>query len=183
MHSVKIVRVALATALAITFPSHAAGDKVLRWASAGGVLTWDPHGSTTETPSLVGFRQVYEGLSIIDADLSLRPALATSWQPIDPTTWRFALREGVTFHDGTPFSAEDVVFSIERARAAGSELTAYTSSIAAVKAVDEDTVEISTSIRTCCCRSTCGRSRSSQGPGQRPMASPSPDPSRKVRRP
>jgi peptide/nickel transport system substrate-binding protein len=133
MDAVKVLGLALAAALATTSVAPAASENVLRWASAGGVLSWDPHGSTTETPSLVGFRQVYEGLTLIDADLSLRPALATSWQPIDPTTWRFELRQGVSFHDGTPLSAEDVVFSIERACAEGSELAAYTSSIAAIR--------------------------------------------------
>ena len=144
MRSLKVFGLAFATALATIFAGQAGAENVLRWASAGGVLTWDPHGSTTETPSLVGFRQVYEGLTIIDADLSLRPALATSWQLIDPSNWRFELRQGVSFHDGTPFSAEDVVFSVERARAEGSDLASYMSSIAAVKAVDADTVEIAT---------------------------------------
>jgi ABC-type transport system substrate-binding protein len=113
MRSVKVLRLALATALATVFAGQAASETVLRWASAGGVLTWDPH-VIDETPSLVGFRQVYESQATIDADLILRPALATSWQLLDPITWRFELREGVTFHDGTPFSAEDVVFSLER---------------------------------------------------------------------
>ena len=121
----------------------AGAENVLRWTSAGGVLTWDPHG-TTETPSLVGFRQVYDSLAAIDADLSLRPALATSWQLLDPTSWRFELRQGVRFHDGTPLSAEDVVFSIERARAEGSDLATYTSSIAGIEAIDDGTVEITT---------------------------------------
>lgn len=58
MRAVEVLRLAFATALAMTFAGQAAGENVLRWASAGGVLTWDPHGSTTETPSLVGFRQV-----------------------------------------------------------------------------------------------------------------------------
>jgi peptide/nickel transport system substrate-binding protein len=144
MRSVKVLGLTLATALAMAFAGQAAGENVLRWASAGGVLTWDPHGSTTETPSLVGFRQVYESLNIIDADLRLRPGLATSWQLIDPTSWRFELRRGVSFHDGTPFSAADVVFSIERARAAGSDLAAYTTSIAAVRAIGDAAVEIAT---------------------------------------
>jgi peptide/nickel transport system substrate-binding protein len=145
MRTVRLLRLALATVLVAASTGQAASENVLRWASAGGVLTWDPHGSTTETPSLVGFRQVYEGLTFIDADLSLRPALATSWQPVDPTTWRFELRHGVSFHDGTPFAAEDVVFSIERARSEGSDLRSYMSSIAAIEAVDDDTVEITTS--------------------------------------
>ena len=75
---------------------------------------------------------------------ALRPALATSWRPVNPTTWRFELRRGVSFHDGTPFSVGDAVFSIERARAEGSDLANYTSSIAAVVAVDDDTLEITT---------------------------------------
>jgi peptide/nickel transport system substrate-binding protein len=144
MRAVRLLRLALATALVTAPAGQAAGENVLRWASAGGVLTWDPHGSTTETPSLVGFRQVYEALTIIDADLSLRPALATSWRLLNPTSWRFELRQGVSFHDGKPFSAEDVVFSIERARSEGSDLAAYTSSILAVTAVEDDTVEIAT---------------------------------------
>jgi peptide/nickel transport system substrate-binding protein len=144
MRSVKVVALALATTLATTFAGQAASENVLRWASAGGVLSWDPH-VIDETPSLVGFRQVYESLATIDADLILRPALATSWQLLDPVTWRFELREGVTFHDGTPFSADDVVFSLERARSKATALASYTSGIAAIKAVDRDTVEITTS--------------------------------------
>jgi peptide/nickel transport system substrate-binding protein len=143
MRPVRLLRLALATALVAASAGQAASENVLRWASAGGVLTWDPHG-TTETPSLVGFRQVYEALTIIDADLSLRPALAESWQPIDATSWRFELRQSVRFHDGTPLSAEDVVFSIGRASAEGSDLASYTSSIAGVKAIDGDTIEIAT---------------------------------------
>jgi ABC-type transport system substrate-binding protein len=80
MRAGRLLRLALAMALVTASVGQAAGENVLRWASAGGVLTWDPHGSTTETPGLVGFRQVYEALTIIDADLSLRPALATSWR-------------------------------------------------------------------------------------------------------
>jgi len=144
MRWVKVLQLALATALATAFAGQAGAENVLRWASAGGVLTWDPHGSTTETPSLVGFRQVYESLVTIDADLIPRPALAVAWHLIDPTSWRFELRRGVSFHDGTSFSAEDVVFSIERARSEGSDLAAYTSSIAAVQAVDDATVEVTT---------------------------------------
>ena len=49
------------------------------------------------------------------ADQHGQPALAVSWTNIDPLTWQVKLREGVTFHDGTPFTAEDVIFSLKRA--------------------------------------------------------------------
>ena len=72
------------------------------------------------------------------------PQLALAWKPLDPTTWEFELRPGVTFHDGTPFTAADVVFSIERARAETSDLPAFVDGIATVEAIDDHTVRITT---------------------------------------
>jgi peptide/nickel transport system substrate-binding protein len=73
----------------------------------------DPHLSyTTSTVNI--FLHVFDGLLHRDADLALKPALATAWRTIDPNTWELDLRQGVTFHDGTPFTAEDVKFSFER---------------------------------------------------------------------
>ena len=91
----------------------AAAENVVRWASAEGMPTWDPHGGRSF--AFNGYRQVYESLVQHNADLTLVPGLAVSWDLIDPTTWRFMLRQGVTFHDGTPLTANDVLFSIERA--------------------------------------------------------------------
>ena len=54
---------------------------------------------------------MYEPLVGRNKDLSLAPALATAWKQTSPTVWRFELRKGVQFHDGTPFTADDVVFS------------------------------------------------------------------------
>ena len=182
MRSIKILRLTLAAALATASAGQAAAENVLRWASAGGVLTWDPHASTTETPSLVGFRQVYEGLTLIDADLSLRPALATSWRPVNPTTWRFQLRRGVSFHNGTPFSVGDAVFSIERARAEGSDLANYTSSIAAVVAVDNDTLEITTKHPDMILPVNLRQVAFSRRCGPRDIASAAPGPTPRTRR-
>ena len=63
---------------------------------------------------------------------------------MDPNTWEFELRRGVRFHDGTPFTAEDVVFSIERARAGTSELQTPVANIAAIQALDDRTLHITT---------------------------------------
>ena len=88
--------------------------------------------------------QVYEQLLDIDSNLAIVPQLAVAWKPLDPTTWEFELRPGVRFHDGTPFTAEDVVFSIERARAGTSELQTPVANIAAVEAIDDHTLHITT---------------------------------------
>ena len=89
-------------------------------------------------------KQVYEALLDVDSNLAIVPQLALTWKPLDPTTWEFELRPDVTFHDGTPFTADDVVFSIERARAETSDFRAYVDGITAVEAIDDHTVRITT---------------------------------------
>jgi peptide/nickel transport system substrate-binding protein len=128
----------------VTIITPARAKTVVRWASAAGVLTWDPHGAD-HLASFNGYRQVYESLVLHDAAFNLVPGLATSWRMIDPLTWQFVLREGVTFHDGTPLTAEDVVFSLDRARAP-TAATAHvlSTSITAVRALDARTVVITT---------------------------------------
>ena len=59
---------------------------------------------------------IFDRLVENDANNQLHPALAISWKAVNPTTWEIKLREGVKFHDGGDFSAEDVVFSLERSR-------------------------------------------------------------------
>ena len=87
--------------------------KTLRYASAYEPGTMDPHavGSAYATRVL---NMVYDTLVSRDEDFKVAPGLALSWTS-QPTGWRFKLRPGVKFHDGTPFGADDVVFSIERA--------------------------------------------------------------------
>jgi peptide/nickel transport system substrate-binding protein len=64
----------------------------------------------------MSLHQVYENLVDRSIGYDLEPQLAVAWKLVEPTVWEFQLREGVRFHDGTPFSAQDVVFSIERVR-------------------------------------------------------------------
>jgi peptide/nickel transport system substrate-binding protein len=108
---------ALAIGISILLVSPAAAENVLRYTSlSGGAVTMDPH-SSWQNADRAATAQVYEQLLDIDSNLAIVPQLALAWKPLDPTTWEFELRPDVRFHDGTPFTAEDVVFSIERARA------------------------------------------------------------------
>jgi len=118
-------------------------SKTLRWASQGDILTMDPH-AQNEGLTIAASSYVYEPLVQYDPDFKLVPALATTWQAVSPTVWRFTLRQGVTFHDGTPFDADDVVFSIERALSPTSQFKAYVNGVKLARAVDPFTVEIET---------------------------------------
>ncbi|KIT15087.1 ABC transporter substrate-binding protein [Jannaschia aquimarina] len=128
-------------ALAAALP---AGAAELRFASTTDPNTLDPHaGNSAPNFSLLG--NVYEGLVRRGRDMSIEPALATAWEPIgDGEGWRFTLREGVTFHGGEAFDAEDVVFSYERAASEQSDVASWFASVDRVEAPDATTVEIYT---------------------------------------
>jgi peptide/nickel transport system substrate-binding protein len=118
--------------------------KTLRWTSQGDPLTMDPH-AQNEGLTIAVLNQVYEALVRRDREWKLAPELAVSWTSATPTTWRFKLRPNVKFHDGTPFNADDVVFSLERAMAPTSHFKANVNGISGAKRVDDLTVEILTS--------------------------------------
>jgi len=105
----------------------------------------DPHWSTLGSQA-EALRHVFDTLVDADETLQLQPGLAVSWTPVDDTTWEFKLREGVTFHDGTPFTAEDVKFSIERIPVVTGPMpmTLYTKYVASVEIVDDYTLRIKT---------------------------------------
>ncbi len=117
--------------------------KTLRLADQGDMLSLDPH-SLNETLQLTMLSNVYEGLVGYGKDLKLIPLLATDWKQTSPTVWRFNLRKGVTFHDGTPFTADDVIFSYERAKGPGGDMQAYVGSIKEVRKIDDHTVDFVT---------------------------------------
>ena len=87
---------------------------------------------------------VYETLVQRDRNFQLEPVLATSWTRTNPTTWRFELRKGVLFHDRTPFTADDVIFSWQRARGEGSDVASYVAPIKDIVRIDDHTVDIVT---------------------------------------
>jgi peptide/nickel transport system substrate-binding protein len=115
----------------------------LRVANQGDATSMDPH-SLNESLQLSITGNVYEPLVGRDKKLALEPALATKWSQTSPTVWRFDLRRNVKFHDGSPLTADDVVFSFGRAAGDGSDMKGYTSSIKQVRRVDDHTVEIET---------------------------------------
>lgn len=117
------------------------GAKTLRFASAFDPNSLDPHSLALLYQTRV-VTQIYEGLVNRDRDFRLEPALATSWRATSPTTWRFTLRPDVRFHDGTPFSADDVAFSIERAMAKTSQRASQLRGITGVRIVDPLAVDI-----------------------------------------
>ncbi|MEW2915617.1 ABC transporter substrate-binding protein [Ruegeria sp. ANG10] len=134
----------LALALLMTTTS-LANAETLRWARSGDALTLDPH-SQNEGPTHTVRHQMYEPLIIRDTSGAFEPALATDWAPSesDPNVWVFNLRQGVKFHDGADFTAEDVVFSINRAKQPNSDMKELINSIVEIRAVDDHTVEIVT---------------------------------------
>lgn len=92
-------------------------------------------------------RNQYDTLVGRDVNLQVVPSLALSWKVIDETTWEFKLRPGVTFHDGAPFTAEDVKFTIARIptlQGNPSAYSVYTGQIKEVVAVDPLTVRFIT---------------------------------------
>lgn len=123
----------------------AAEAETLRWARSTDASTLDPH-ALNNGPNHNLLHQVYEPLIIRTADGKLLPTLATSWAlTSDPTVWEFKLRKGVKFHDGSLFTADDVLFSLQRARAPTSDMRSLLVSISDVTKVDPFTVRIKTS--------------------------------------
>ncbi len=128
----------LALLLTAGLAAHAA---TLRWAGRGDVPTLDPHSFNEGfTDSLVG--HVYEQLVRVDRDQRRVPGLAESWTVVNDTTWRFTIRRGVVFSDGSPFTAADAVFSIERAQQASSQQAYFARQLGKPVLVDERTFEL-----------------------------------------
>jgi peptide/nickel transport system substrate-binding protein len=137
--NLRLTLLAAALALSAGFAQAA----TLRVANQGDVMSMDPH-SLNESLQLTFTGNIYEPLVARDKKLALTPGLATKWAQTSPTVWRFELRKGVNFHDGTPFTADDVVFSFARAAGDGSDMKGYTSTIKQVRKVGDHAVEIET---------------------------------------
>ena len=107
--------IAFATVAAVSPAAAQDTDRAITVVLAVEPTDLDPGNTDYRTIAHVTKLNVLEPLIFQDIrDSSLNPRLATSWEKIDDVTWRFTLREGVTFQDGTPFNADAVVFSVDR---------------------------------------------------------------------
>ena len=142
MKSKGLLGLAACLLLALAF---AVSAKNLRWSSQGDISTQDPH-ANNESFNNNQCNQVYEYLTQRDKQHRVVPWLATSWENVAPTKWIVKLRKGVRFQDGTPFTADDVVFSHDRARASDSTFKLYANQAGIARKIDDHTVEFTTPV-------------------------------------
>ncbi|MCZ8181888.1 MAG: ABC transporter substrate-binding protein [Beijerinckiaceae bacterium] len=93
--------------------------------------TLDPHLQMRATNAMIA-RHQFDSLTAMDSTGRLRPGLAESWEPLGTEGWRFTLRRGVSFHDGTPFDGEDVLATFDRLRKLGGPYASFLKSITRV---------------------------------------------------
>ena len=136
-----IKRVFLAGLVTAAFGLGAAAQaQTLRWASQGDPQTMDPHSQNESMTNMMN-GQVYERLTARSKTLEVVPGLAASWEQVSPLLWRFKLRPNIKFHDGSPFTADDVVFSIIRGQQPTSQINNYASAVGTPRKVDDLTVD------------------------------------------
>jgi len=120
----------------------------LRIGMSAAVTSMDPH-YYNATPNLTVAFHVFESLVAQDGAGKLLPSLAVSWRPVGDTVWEFKLRDGVKWHDGRPFTAGDVAFSLERVKnvpGAPGGFASMVNTIKSVEAADPLTVRITTTV-------------------------------------
>ncbi|TAN55088.1 MAG: ABC transporter substrate-binding protein [Betaproteobacteria bacterium] len=130
----------LLAALAAFAASGAAQAVTLKWAAQNDILTLDPH-SQNHATTISLLQHAYEPLVRYDKNFQVEPALAASWQQVSPTQWRFNLRQNVKFHDGSPFGADDVLFSFDRIRQPQGTMQPYVTGVTEVRKIDDHTVD------------------------------------------
>ncbi|HNK07225.1 MAG TPA: ABC transporter substrate-binding protein [Giesbergeria sp.] len=136
---ISLLTLAAAAALAAAPGVHA---KTFKWASQGEIATWDIHSQNNALQNGL-HANVYESLVYYNSKtFAVEPVLATFWKEISPTQVRFNLRKEVKFSDGTPFTADDAVFSLNRAMAKTSNFSPYVQGIDKVVKVDSHTIDV-----------------------------------------
>jgi peptide/nickel transport system substrate-binding protein len=131
--------------LATAFAAQPAAAASFRWANDGDVGAMDPD-TRQETVQLSFLSNIYEPLARRNKDLSIEPALAVSWEQTSPTVWRFHLRPDVKWQNGSPFTADDVVFSLQRILTQNSVMRAPMSPVKEARKIDDLTVDFETKL-------------------------------------
>ena len=139
--NIRVPLICMTLAIASAFPAVAAA-KNFRWASSGDVTTQDPHGQDETFTKSIN-QMIYERLFQPGKDMFAKPWLATGYKVVSPTKRVITLRRDVKFHDGSAMTADDVVFSFERA-AKSNQFKGYAISAGVAKKIDDYTVEFTT---------------------------------------
>ena len=132
------------TALVLSLSAGAVSAETFKWAGSTDPQTMDPH-AVNSAPVLGFLNNVYEGLVRRNKEMKIEPSLATSWENLDGKGWRFNLRQGVKYHDGSEFTADDVLFSYERASSEEADVRSWFSPVSEVIVVDDYTIDFMTS--------------------------------------
>lgn len=139
-------RVLLAAAAALALAAGASAQ-TLTLGTKLELNTLDPH-FFNGFPPASSHSQIWDSLTWQNETLELEPALATAWRNVDDLTWEFTLRQGVTFHDGTPFTADDVIATVRRIPTVPNSpalFTPFTRTIATIEKVGDHVIRIRTS--------------------------------------
>ncbi len=137
----RITALLASAALAFTLAAAPLQAQTLRWAAQNDILTLDPHSQNHATTNAI-IAHAYEGLTRYNTTYEVEPALATKWTYLSPTQVRFDLRKGVKFQDGSPFTADDVIFSFGRIRQPQGTMQIYVTGIADIKKIDDHTIDL-----------------------------------------
>ena len=115
--------------------------QTFRWGAQNDILTLDPHSQNHATTNNI-MAHMYEPLVRYNRNNIIEPALATSWSQTSPTVWRFNLRKNVKFHDGSPFTADDVIFSFDRSRQPQGTMGIYVAGVSEIRKVNDHTIDV-----------------------------------------
>lgn len=140
-------RMLCAAVAAIVLAAGGASAQTLTLGTKLELNTLDPH-FFNGFPQASSHSQIFDGLTYQNDRQQLEPALAESWRLIDDLTWEFKLRQGVVFHDGSPFTADDVIATYARLPNVPNSpalFTVFTRAIAAIDKIDDHTIRIRTS--------------------------------------
>src|SRR4051812_17030704 len=143
----RMLKLALSTVIAFAFVFNAAGkEREVAIGLQAAITSIDPHFHNL-SPNNSLLLHIFEPLIKRDPNGKLVPGLATSWRAVDDLTWEFKLRRNVKFHDGSPFTADDVVFTLKRVPNvpnSPSSFATFTKPIVDVKVVDPYTIQFRT---------------------------------------